>query len=71
MRQKHEGGRINMSERFDMAYFDSLLKSSKASKKQVAVYLDDATIETIYGTSRENLMMGGSIDEKADTAHCA
>ena len=33
--------------------------------------LDDATIETIYGTSRENLMMGGSIDEKADTAHCA
>ena len=36
-----------MSERFDMAYFDSLLKSSKASKKQVAVYLDDATIERL------------------------
>ena len=33
--------------------------------------LDDATIERIYGTSRENLMMGGNCDDPADTADCA
>ena len=33
--------------------------------------LDDATIERIYGTSRENLMIGGSGDDQADTADCA
>lgn len=33
--------------------------------------LDDDTIERIYGTSRENLMMGGSGDDQADTADCA
>ena len=33
--------------------------------------LDNATIERIYGTSRENLMIGGSEDEKTDTADCA
>ena len=33
--------------------------------------LDDETIERIYGTSRENLMMGGKEDDKADTADCA
>lgn len=33
--------------------------------------LDDATIERIYGTSRENLMLGGSGDEQRDTADCA
>ena len=33
--------------------------------------LDEATIERIYGTSRENLMMGGSGDAPADTADCA
>ena len=33
--------------------------------------LDDATIEQIYGTSRENLMMGGNCDDPADTADCA
>ena len=33
--------------------------------------LDDATIERIYGTSRENLMMGGNGDDQADTADCA
>mgnify|MGYP005773907577 FL=1 len=33
--------------------------------------LSDATIERIYGTSRENLMMGGNGDDQADTADCA
>jgi len=33
--------------------------------------LDDATIEKIYGTSRENLMIGGSGDEQKNTADCA
>ena len=33
--------------------------------------LNDATIERIYGTSRENLMMGGNGDDQADTADCA
>ena len=33
--------------------------------------LDDATIERIYGTSRENLMMGGNGDDQTDTADCA
>ena len=33
--------------------------------------LDDSAIERIYGTSRENLMMGGNADDKEDTAHCA
>ncbi|MEI3306557.1 MAG: phosphonate ABC transporter ATP-binding protein, partial [Dysosmobacter sp.] len=33
--------------------------------------LDDATIERIYGTSRENLMIGGHGDDQADPAHCA
>ena len=33
--------------------------------------LDDATIERIYGTSRENLMMGGNGDDQADPADCA
>ena len=33
--------------------------------------LDDATIEKVYGTSRENLMIGGSADVKTDTADCA
>ena len=33
--------------------------------------LDNATIERIYGTSRENLMIGGSENEKTDTADCA
>ena len=33
--------------------------------------LDDATIERIYGTSRENLMMGGMDDDGADSADCA
>ena len=33
--------------------------------------LDNAPIERIYGTSRENLMIGGSEDEKTDTADCA
>ncbi len=33
--------------------------------------LDDRTIEEIYGTSRENLMIGGNGDDKADTVNCA
>lgn len=33
--------------------------------------LDDSMIEKIYGTSRENLMIGGNTDEKTDTADCA
>lgn len=33
--------------------------------------LDDATIERIYGASRENLMIGGHGDDQADPAHCA
>ena len=33
--------------------------------------LDDSAIERIYGTSRENLMMGGNADDKEDTADCA
>lgn len=33
--------------------------------------LDDETIEKIYGTSKENLMMGGKADDKTDTADCA
>ena len=33
--------------------------------------LDDTTIERIYGTSRENLMIGGNKDDQADPAHCA
>lgn len=34
--------------------------------------LDDATIERIYNTSRENLMIGGMTDEgKKDPAYCA
>lgn len=33
-------------------YFSRLLKSSKASKKQIAVYLDDATLERIDMTIR-------------------
>ena len=32
--------------------------------------LDDATIEKIYGTSRENLMIGGTLDDKTDPAYC-
>ena len=33
--------------------------------------LDDATIERIYGTSRENLMIGGAGDENKNPADCA
>lgn len=33
--------------------------------------LDDRMIERIYGTSRENLMMGGDSDEKKNTIDCA
>lgn len=33
--------------------------------------LTDRDIERIYGTSRENLMLGGRSDEWEDTAHCA
>ena len=33
--------------------------------------LDDTTIERIYGTSRENLMIGGHGNDQADSAHCA
>ena len=33
--------------------------------------LDDRMIERIYGTSRENLMIGGNGDEERDTADCA
>ncbi len=33
--------------------------------------LDDRMIEKIYGTSRENLMIGGNGDEERDTADCA
>ena len=33
--------------------------------------LDDVTIERIYGTSRENLMMGGNGDDQAYPADCA
>lgn len=33
--------------------------------------LDDATIEKIYGTSRENLMIGGNSDDQENSAHCA
>lgn len=34
-------------------------------------YLNDEMIEKIYGTSRENLMMGGNVDEEKDTVNCA
>ncbi len=33
--------------------------------------MDDATIERIYGTSRENLMIGGERNDQTDSAHCA
>ena len=33
--------------------------------------LSEDTIEKIYGTSRENLMMGGETDEQTDTSDCA
>ena len=33
--------------------------------------LDEATIEKIYGTSRENLMIGGKLDDAKHTADCA
>ncbi len=33
--------------------------------------LTDEMIERIYGTSRENLMMGGKDVDQADAAHCA
>lgn len=33
-------------------------------------YLTDEIIERIYGTSRDNLMIGGA-DEKKDAAYCA
>ena len=33
-------------------YFSKLLKNSKSSKKQIAVYLDDATVERIDMTIR-------------------
>lgn len=33
--------------------------------------LTDEMIEKIYGTSRENLMIGGSDDEEKDTVDCA
>ena len=36
-----------MSEHGNVPYFDKLLRSSKANKKQVAVYLDDATVERL------------------------
>lgn len=36
-----------MENSFDMRYFDNLLKNSKASKKQIALYLNDITIERI------------------------
>ena len=32
--------------------------------------MDDATIERIYGTSRENLMIGGERNDQTDSAHC-
>lgn len=36
-----------MENKFDTRYFDDLLKRNKASKKQVALYLSDETIERI------------------------
>lgn len=33
--------------------------------------LNDEAIERIYGTSRENLMIGGNSDGQEDTADCA
>lgn len=33
--------------------------------------LDDRMIEKIYGTSRENLMIGGNADDEADSINCA
>ena len=33
--------------------------------------LDDAMIEKIYGTARENLMIGGTANDEKDTADCA
>ncbi len=33
--------------------------------------LSDEMIERIYGTSRENLMIGGNADDEKDTADCA
>lgn len=36
-----------MNQNFDASYFDGLLKSNKANKKQIAVYLDDATVERL------------------------
>ena len=36
-----------MGSEFTSNYFDNLLKNSKSSKKQVAVYLDDAKVERI------------------------
>lgn len=36
-----------MESKFDIRYFDDLLKKNKASKKQVALYLSDDTIERI------------------------
>ena len=36
-----------MPKESDVNYFNNLLRNSKASKKQVAVYLDDAKVERI------------------------
>ncbi len=36
-----------MGNEFDVKYFDGLLNKNKASKKQIAVYLDEAKIERI------------------------
>lgn len=44
----YQGGVIlYMEKKFDMTYFDNLLKSSKSAKKQIAVYLDDVTVERL------------------------
>lgn len=36
-----------MEKEMNTSYFNNLLKNSKTSKKQIAVYLDDAKIERI------------------------
>ena len=45
--QAAEKGGAIMSKETNTGYFDQLLKNSKTSKKQIALYLDDAKIERI------------------------
>lgn len=47
-----------MAAEYDTSYFDNLLKGGKSARKQVAVYLDDPTLERIDMTIKIFLSLG-------------